>query len=474
MLSFEEVTPAGGLLSDPDVVQLEPGVGECECRARCLSDIACRGYGHSVSTSTCLLTELLPTPGRLNTSAGDWRWHARRGVRLLGEPCAADRDCSLLVPGATCFNSTCGCHGPVEEDGSGGCRKAGSFIAVGTGRLTGQPLWEQSGASVNACSAVCAANSTCLAFDLSSDGICTFYSEGITSDTGSGRDVQSFVWSFRRPDGKPPQSYTPVNGTFLSLLPPINGSEAAQACYAYSSILMPGVSPEQLEQRSQFLATQLVGAVWIGLEDMLEHGNYLSSDGTPIETIAWNSAIEPSSSTSGEACALVNPQGRILDNSCSLVRPPLCQFVGENLALNKPSWMNAHHPPAGPARGNDGNVFTIVHTPMPVVLPVATWTVDLGGPVQVTSVLYAARRRCCGWRNHLTEVRAGTHPTNFDEHHSALCVWLERPFMVETYARQFPCTTPLTGRYVRVIRHRPERVMDFADVSVFGNRLQMP
>ena len=466
------------MLREPHIIRTMIDVSECECSARCLVDIACRGYGYSDSSSMCLLTELLPTPERMEASSEDWRWLSRSGVRLLGEPCAADRDCSLLVSAATCAKNVCGCHRSSEMDGDGGCRKAGQFIPVGFGRLTSGLSSELQDASLDDCKTTCAANLTCVAFDFSAtDKLCSFYVNGITSDAGSGRSVQSFVWRFSQPDGTPPDHYMSVNGSFLGLLADIEGFEAAQACFADNAILMPGVSAGQLAPRLGFLARELDGPAWVGFEDMLEEGDYLSSDGGVAEDIAWDGDQEGGVN---ESCGMVNSRSLIHDAPCSFVRPAICLFVGENMALRRLSWMNAHHPKAKPSGGNDGSVHSIMHSFGPSGLQKVTWTVDLGSMVQVTSVLYASRRGCCDDlphvtnRNRLTEVRVGSDPVRFDEQHSARCVWLEQPFMAQRYARMFRCDVPLTGRYVRLIRHRPEVIMDFAELAVFGNHLRSP
>ncbi|KAF0310747.1 C-type lectin domain family 3 member A [Amphibalanus amphitrite] len=469
--SFDALPADSGSLSASVPVTQLAGLGDCQCRARCLSQSTCRGYGHSVSTSSCLLTELLPTPERMEPGTADWRWYARRGVRLLGEPCAADRDCSLLVTGATCFNSTCGCHGPVEEDGSGGCRKAGRFIAVGTGQLTGQPLWEQSGASVNECSAVCAANRTCLAFDLMSDGTCTFYSEGITSGAGSGRDVQSFVWSFRQPDGNPPQSYVPWDGGFLNVLPATTGLQAAGACFSDGAILYPNMAPEKLANLRTFFADHPASSdlVLVGMEDMVREGVFVTSDGREVTDLAWD-AGEPNGG-GGENCTVITQAGLLHDAPCTTAQySALCQYVGENLAVGRHAWMNTPSTPQSPANGADGDVETFVDNKHDLAVRPLTWTVDLGAPVQVTSVLYASRADCCPMRNRFLEIRVGSHPTLFDEQNSVRCVSLHKHFMLQAYARMFRCETPVTGRYVRVARHR-RRVFQFGELAVFGNRL---
>ena len=136
--------------------------------------------------------------------------------------------------------------------------------------------------------------------------------------------------------------------------------------------------------------------------------------------------------------------------------------------------MNIEHPGYKAANGNDarGDAFAASverHGPQSTVL---TWTVDLGGPVQVSSVLYLARFGCCTPnRNRLTEIRVGSQPARFDDQHSARCVRLEGPFVAPGYARLFRCAVPLTGRYVRLSRDS-QVVLDFAELAVFGNRLR--
>ena len=475
---FEDLPTDNGSLPSSAPVSHLHDISDCECRARCLADHACRGYGYSEHTATCLLSELLPTPQRMEATSGDWRWHARSGVRRLEEPCSADRECSLLVPAAVCRHSVCRCHEAYEQDADGGCQKAGDFIPVGSGRLTSEPLSELPASSVDDCKASCAANLACVAFDFSApDGLCTFYAEGITSDTGSGRQVQSFVWSFSQPDGTPPDSYQQWNGRFLGLLQNVTGLEAADACYADGAILYPGVSAGQLAHLAEFLADKETSCyVWIGMEDLVEEGVFVTSDGRNASDINWD-AGEPAGANAD--CGAVNREGRVHDGQCTeRNKTALCQFVGENLALKKLSWMNFPRDSTSPSYGNDGNVVTYVHNKDHLKLPKSTWTVDLGGPVQVTSVLYAARVNCCQEhgvnRNRFTEIRVGSDPVQFDERHSARCVLLERKFTIQGYARMFRCTKPLTGRYVSLIRDNREPVLDFAELAVFGNRLTTP
>ena len=459
-------------------MQTLPGVSACECRVRCLANTTCRGYGTSDATQTCLLAGLLPTPQKMEASSGDWRWHARTGVRLLDEPCEKDADCSLLVPGAVCVKNICQCRAGLQRDDVGGCRKAGSFVEVTKRRLTSSLLSETPQTYVDACKAACVGNLSCVAVEFSaSERLCRMYAEGVTNEATSGGDVQTFVWSFARADGTPPDTYQQVGNSYLRMLLPGNGLEAADACFRIdSAIMFPEVTEEGLSPLRDYIAQQSTTSfIWIGMEDMLEEGQYMTSDGgeMAMTDINWDKVDVNPNGFDNYDCAVINRELFVHDAECMTNSfNTLCQYVGENLALYRRSWMNAPEPKFPPSNGNDGNINNYVHTPLSGQYPTPTWTVDLGGSVQVSSILYVARVGCCAEnRNRLTEIRVGSDPARFDDQHSARCAWLEKPFVAKGYARLFRCAVPLTGRYVRLIRDRQVTV-DFAEFAVFGNRLQ--
>jgi len=162
---------------------------------------------------------------------------------------------------------------------------------------------------------------------------------------------------------------------------------------------------------------------------------------------------------------------------CEISEPtrgaPSGLLLRENLALNKPATMTPNHPTGPPRHGNDGNVNTIVHSTGGGPFTHWTWTVDLGATYTVDSVLYVARTDCCPSpqgghnRNRDTEIRVGSHATNFDAAHSARCVLLEGVFMEKGQYRLFQCERPLAGRYVRVSRPKTI-IMDFSEIAVYG------
>ena len=324
---FEDLPPGNGALSSAADLKAVPGVSACECRARCLSNHTCRGYGTSDASQTCLLTGLLPTPQRMTASSEEWRWHARTGVRLLDEPCETDADCSLLVPGAVClknneFNSksarkqeqrqeeeekekeeeqqqqqqqvrqknVCQCRAGLERDDVGGCRKAGSFIEVTRRQLTSGLLSVTPQTSVEACRTACAGSLSCVAVDFSAAaGLCRMYAKGVTNEVTSSGDVQSFVWSFARADGTPPDTFQQVGNSFLRLLPPDNCLESAQACFHDGAILFPEVTEEGLSPLKDYITKQdTTPYIWIGLQDMLEEGRYVTSDGREMNMTEIN------------------------------------------------------------------------------------------------------------------------------------------------------------------------------------------
>ena len=296
------------------------------------------------------------------------------------------------------------------------------------GRFSAEPMSQAAAADVDECKTLCADNGTCMACDFSaSDGLCRLYAEGVTSDVGSGGDQLSFVWQFPRPDGSPPDEYRSVDDLYLMLTSPVTGRDAAAACFAHNAILYPAVSPEGLAALQTAWPELFDGSLpssYLGVEDMLVEGSFVSSDGNDAPDIDWG-AGEPNDANTGEDCAFIL-NGILVDVPCTLARPALCQYIGENLALGKPSWMNMALPGSPAANGNDGDVSTA--TAMSLVGgPALTWTVDLGGAVQVTSVLYLAG--VTGTDNRDTEIRVGSHPHLFDEQHSARCVLLAEPFV---------------------------------------------
>ncbi|KAF0300705.1 hypothetical protein FJT64_026810 [Amphibalanus amphitrite] len=473
--SFEDLPPGGDVSSSDDGGQTLSPVNACDCRRLCLANHTCRGYGSSAGTASCRLTELLPAPGSTQASSGDWLWHARHGVRRLGERCAVDDDCSLLVAGATCAGGVCGCHGTVREDGTGGCRKAGNFTDVSGRQLASGLISETSVGSITACESACAALMSCVAFDFSAkQSRCRMYAEGITNEVNSTDNVKSFVWSFSRADGTPPASYQEVGDKWLRMLPSGDRLRAADICLRDGAILLPEVTRKGLEPLRSYIEGESTSTyIWIGMEDMLEEGRYVTSDGKEATDIAWDQG-QPNAHDPDD-CAVINRNMVIHDANCLNHQfNALCQYVGDNLALNRTSWLTMQDRRYPARHGNDGDERTFTHTTEGVRVPTAAWTVDLSQTVQVTSILYAGRVDCCGStlaenRNRLTEVRVGSHPTAFNSTHLARCVWLEQPFVAKGYARLFRCTVPLTGRYVRLTRAKP--LLDFAELAVFGNRL---
>ena len=488
--SFQDLPPGNGTLSSVAALETLGGVSACECRARCLANHTCRGYGTRDVTKTCLLTESLPTPQRMETSPEDWRWHARNGVRLLDEPCEDNADCSLLVPGAICVKNVCQCRASLERvqksrqlEGQqartvGGCEKAGSFIEVTKRKLTSGFLSAADQTSVDGCKDACAGNLSCVAVEFSAaHGLCKMFSEGVTNEAVSGGDVQSFVWSFAHAEGMPPDTYQQVGSSFLRLLPPGSGLKAANACFRDGAILFPYVTQEGLSPFREFIAKNMeTNVTWIGLEDMLEEGSYVTSDGREMNMADINWEVGQPNGGDGQACAIINKDLFVRDEDCLANSfNALCLHIGENLALRKTSWMSAVHSGNNGPKGNDGSENTFVRTPVGRKHQLTpTWTVDLGGPVQVISILYVARVNCSlcqNERNRLTEIRVGSDPVKFDDQHSARCVWLEKTFVARDYARLFRCSVPLTGRYVRLSRKK-RMTVDFAELAVFGNRLQ--
>ena len=478
MFSFQDLPPGNGILSSEAGLLALPGMSACQCRARCLANQTCRGYGTSDASQSCLLTGLLPTPQRMETSAEEWRWHARIGVRLLDEPCEKDADCSLLVPGAVCLKNVCQCQASwkLERDSAGGCKRAGRFINVNKRQLTSGFMSKSKQTSVDDCKHACADNLKCVAVEFSAaGGLCRMYADGVTNEATSSGDTQSFVWNLEHADGTPPDTYQQVGNAFLRVLQPGIGLKAADACFLDGAILFPDVTKIGLSPLKNYITKHAeTENVWIGLEDMLEEGRYVTSDGREMAKTDINWIQGQPDDLTVENCATVGKLLFVHDYSCSSPSfNSLCQYVGENLALRKNSWMNAERRLFPASNGNDGNEDTFIHSPDDVnPYPTWTWTVDLGDRVQVTSVLYVARVDCCpNNRNRLTEIRVGSDPANFDDQHSARCVWLEKPFVIQGYARLFRCAVPLTGRYVRLIRDGKVE-LDFAELAVFGNRLQ--
>ncbi|KAF0309728.1 hypothetical protein FJT64_019187 [Amphibalanus amphitrite] len=72
--SFQPLESANGVM--PSVLETRPA-GGCECRALCGADPACLGYGYSLDTGLCLLTDVLPLTERLEPSAALWHCSTR-------------------------------------------------------------------------------------------------------------------------------------------------------------------------------------------------------------------------------------------------------------------------------------------------------------------------------------------------------------------------------------------------------------
>ncbi|KAF0301627.1 Collectin-11 [Amphibalanus amphitrite] len=465
--SFQPLDPANGVM--PSVLETRPA-GGCECRAFCVADPACLGYGYSLDTGLCLLTDVLPLPERLEPSAALWHWHARGGARRLGEPCALGSECWSVTPGGACLSGVCGCRPPFQLDGDR-CAKTGGFLAVGNGRLSAEPTAEAPTADVDECKRLCADNTTCMACDFSpSDGRCLLYAQGIVSDAGSGGDELSFVWQFPRPDGVVPSSARLVQDQQVIRVGITTGLEAAHTCFANNAIVYPGVSQTHLNDLNaawpEIFST--MEPSYVGLDDLLVEGTFVTSDGEDAPSVGWG-AIEPNNANN-EDCVTTSRDGVFLnDVECHLPFMVLCQYMGDNLALGKLSWMSMVSPGSAAANGNDGDPLSAASMTLTDGPPL-TWTVDLGGPVQVTSVLFASGAAV----GRDTEVRVGSDWRLFDELHSARCVLRAQPFVAFQYARLLRCDEPVTGRYVRIIRRGPELTLELADLAVFGNRLEAP
>lgn len=370
---------------------------ECLCRLRCLSIRECRGYGFSDASQTCQLTQLLPTRQRLQPGKDTWKWNARGGRRQLNESCSTHQDCALTVPGAECRNNTCTCGHPFVPTGDGQCRKVGQFRYVGTGRLRGSALWEAAATSADECRSLGTVDPHFMAFDFSSsEQRCTFYGRGITSDAGSGRDTESFVWYFSAADGEPPEDFQLVNGTYLALRESEKPRDGAFACFP--AILYPAVTASALTAIfSSPLLSSAHRLVVVGIDDMLSEGQYTTSDWANVtaEELPWGN--KERHNPDNEDC-LLGGNGTVHDFICGSrsKKPALCQFEGVNLALHRPAWISPsdnHFTSRLPAENAvDGNLTTMAHSGL---ADPATWTVDLGGAVQVTGVLLASRGQCC-------------------------------------------------------------------------------
>jgi len=310
-----------------------------------------------------------------------------------------------------------------------------------------------------------------MAFDFSeSEQRCTFYSQGVTSGAGTGRqDVQSYVWRFPRPDGTPPSAanYQQVQGEYLVVKPANSFGDGAMTCFRDGSILFPPISADITAVVAQAMVVN--GFVSIGLDDMLEEGVFVRSDYVVSDAeVPWQDD-EPNNRRGNQHCTDLF-EGQVRDVGCGKARPALCLFVGKNLAQGKPSTLTGHSSDSSvPSRGNDGDTATYLESASHSD-GVDKFVIDLGATYQVSSVVFVSRPDCCEQNNRDTSVHVGNHPRNFGGKNAATCVKLEEPFLPRGYARLFRCEVPVTGRYVRV--QRPASVgMDFAELGVFGNRL---
>ena len=159
--SFQALPPASSVMPSP----LDNRTAtECECRASCGQNPACFGYGYSPATDVCLLSDLLPTPQRLEVSADDvWHWYARGGIRRATGGALhlrLDPDVGSRLPGGVCS-----CQAPLllSEDR---CTCTGQLIAVGAGRFSAGIMSETAAADVDECKTLCASSGTRIACGL--------------------------------------------------------------------------------------------------------------------------------------------------------------------------------------------------------------------------------------------------------------------------------------------------------------------
>ena len=158
--SFQALPPASSVMPSP----LDNRTAtECECRASCGSNPACLGYGYSPATDVCLLSDLLPTPQRLEVSADDvWHWYARGGIRRATGRALhlrLDPDVGSRLPGwrLQLPSSAPALRGPLLVD---------RLVTVGAGRFSALIVSETAAADVDECKTLCASSGTRIACGL--------------------------------------------------------------------------------------------------------------------------------------------------------------------------------------------------------------------------------------------------------------------------------------------------------------------
>lgn len=421
----------------------------CSCRQRCIAHPKCRGYGINEAEESCKLTEQLPTQQKLQPTEESWNWYAHSVPRYLGEPCSTDVECKQTVPGSGCYSgdNVCKCLQPLESTIAGQCGMLHEFIELdGTGRLTGSRISERPASSSGECRAVCSTILNCVAFDFSSPSqSCTFYSEGVVSDTPSGRQEVSFIRRFPALDGKlPPAGFTFINGSYLRVSDKVAMEQGPLHCFQSGAILYPIASKEDLDVIVEAgLLESPNTELTVGNDDKENEDKWVTSDGRTPENIPWE--IGEPNNWNNEDCAHATKSG-LFDQDCKGEYKTLCKFIGENIALG-------HDQKADDSTEN------------------VAWTVDLEDTVQVTGVLLVTTVEHNQTIQN-TEYRVSLSPTAWDRNNSARCVHVGQPGVPERYGRMFYCDVPVTGRYIRAIGgggHSGDlgKIM----LAVFGNRL---
>lgn len=483
-LVFRTVTPHS---MPPDQVsssvQFPNGVDlDCFCRQRCIAHPKCQGFGVSDQTRTCQLT--LKPPELLNLLPNDglhtWRWYARREAQPVdtSQPCLSSEDCDARIPGSVCQSGVCTCPPPLEDSGTGTCRKTGNFTPVKSGYLTAPEMSSMKNYDQDTCREYCTERLDCVAFSYSeSKKRCAFFSKGITSGKSSavleaGSSVlSSFIWEFAAADGTPSAVYRLIDNTHISALEAGKPHQAAHACMKEDGILVTRITEKVRDKFSSDRSTRFI----VGLDDIETEGKFVTSDSQEFEKSSsqWKTG-EPNGER-GENCVTSSADG-FIDIECrdSRADPPMCQYVGENLAKNRPSWKNSQNRSSGSA-GNDGNLDSSVSIACldSDCQKRISWSVDLGRPVQVTSVLMASSTNEEISRNiHFSEFRlSDSEEATQDEERSVRCA-LQKPSVPPGYARLFRCSQPVTGRFLHFLRQGA--TLTFAELAVYGNRLYRP
>ncbi|KAF0302988.1 Collectin-10 [Amphibalanus amphitrite] len=472
---MEELGESNETLPADLVLATKGGVLEPSCRHLCLSRPDCLGTAYRPSDQQCLLSVRRPAPGRLEPAAEPWVLAARRGLAFLDEPCQRTTDCSLVVPGSFCSAGLCACLEAFNRTEAGGCRPLGELVPADEVRPADDALFRvEAAAELADCSAACQGGALCLAVEFSAvSSTCRLYSAGITDDLGAdpSGEWRTLVRRLPTATGPPPADFVQLGGQWwFSKHPAAEYRPATRDCASLGGILYHG---REDGTRAALAAAQMLDErIFLGLDDTGIEGEFVYSDGEPLDNLTTWHPDEPNNAGGNEDCTVLRTGGLLNDIGCGQSIPYVCMWqpgVLRSAARSRPVWTSWGTTTA--ARAVDGDMDTWSGPTLPDEVDSLEeqrqhLTVDLGATHQVTAVLLVTG---AGRSAADTTIYLSSSWERHDAAAAAVCRRLPGQYMRHRMARLYRCRRPVQGRYLHLVTDRLR--VSWTEVAVIGAQL---